>query len=138
MTNPIEQYGYKAQTTFWMDFTIADRFGENAVRDTYKRAMRTYERAIRTWKDNHIYLTELAMVLSFARAWEMDGNLQKSLQYVILIVWDILADVFLYSQATQYKSGSDVASSRWNFDCGGRMYSRYFRKVRFLSRPFYK
>ena len=26
------------QTTFWMDFTIADRFGINAVKDTFKRA----------------------------------------------------------------------------------------------------
>lgn len=57
MTNPIEQFGYKAQTTFWMDFSIADRFGESAVRDTYKRAMQG-------WKDNHIYLTELVMVLN--------------------------------------------------------------------------
>lgn len=66
MTNPIEQYGYKAQTTFWMDFSIADRFGADAIRDTYKRAMEG-------WKDNYIYLTELVMVLNH-KIWQWHGK----------------------------------------------------------------
>ena len=49
--------GYKPQTTFWSDFTIADRFGYFAVQDTYKRAFNE-------WKGNYIYLTELVMVLN--------------------------------------------------------------------------
>lgn len=57
IANPIEQFGYKAQTTFWQDFSIADRFGLDAICDTYRRAMAG-------WKDNHIYLTELVMVLN--------------------------------------------------------------------------
>ena len=57
ITNPIELYGYKAKTTFWQDFTIADAFGKAAVVDTYKRAMRD-------WKSNYIYLTELVLVLN--------------------------------------------------------------------------
>ena len=28
---------YECQTTFWEDFTIADEFGLEAVRDTYSR-----------------------------------------------------------------------------------------------------
>jgi len=52
-----EEMGYKPQTTFWEDFTIADRFGINAIKDTYKRAFNE-------WKDNYIYLTELVMVLN--------------------------------------------------------------------------
>lgn len=30
--------GYECQTTFWEDFSIAERFGVEAIRDTYKRA----------------------------------------------------------------------------------------------------
>lgn len=55
--NPIEQFGYEAKTTFWMDFSIADRFGVDGVKDTYKRAMDS-------WKNDYIYLTELYMVLN--------------------------------------------------------------------------
>ena len=52
-----ENMGYEAQTTFWSDFSIADKFGEAAVRDTFERVMKE-------WKCNHIYLTELVMVLN--------------------------------------------------------------------------
>lgn len=48
---------YECKTTFWMDFSIADRFGIAAVRDTFKRAFRE-------WKGNTVYLTELVMVLN--------------------------------------------------------------------------
>ena len=34
--------GYKPQTTFWEDFSIADRFGLDALRDTYQRSMELY------------------------------------------------------------------------------------------------
>lgn len=53
---------YEYKTTFWMDFSIADRFGISAVRDTYKRAFNE-------WKDDYIYLTELVMVLNH-KIWE--------------------------------------------------------------------
>jgi len=49
--------GYVLTTTFWEDFSIADRFGENAIKDTFKRAFNE-------WKGNHIYLTELVIVLN--------------------------------------------------------------------------
>ena len=54
--------GYKPQTTFYEDFSIADRFGIPAVKDTYGRAFRD-------WKNNHIYLTELVMALNW-KIWE--------------------------------------------------------------------
>lgn len=31
--------GYELQTTFWNDFSIADRFGLSAVQDTSNRAL---------------------------------------------------------------------------------------------------
>lgn len=52
-----ELTGYVPKTTFWQDFSIADNFGISAVRDTYTRAMGE-------WKENHIFLTELVMVLN--------------------------------------------------------------------------
>lgn len=54
-------YGYKLMTTFWNDFIIAEQFGVNAIKETYKRAFTE-------WKDNYKYLTELVMVLNW-RSW---------------------------------------------------------------------
>lgn len=54
--------GYKPITTFYEDFSIADRFGIEAVKDTYRRAMKG-------WKHNYEYLTELVMALNW-KIWE--------------------------------------------------------------------
>lgn len=53
-----EQTGYKPITTFYMDFSIADKFGVNGIKSTY-------ENAFRSWKNNYKYITELAMVLNW-------------------------------------------------------------------------
>lgn len=58
--------GYETKTTFYLDFSIADRFGISAVKDTYNRAFNE-------WKNNHEYLTELVMVLNW-KVWEHYGN----------------------------------------------------------------
>ena len=55
--NVEELTGYKPITTFWQDFSIADRFGIDAIKDTFSRAFKE-------WKGNYKYLTELAMVLN--------------------------------------------------------------------------
>ena len=57
-----EMTGYKPQTTFYTDFSIADHFGINAIKDTYNRAFSE-------WKDNVVYLTELVMALNW-KIWE--------------------------------------------------------------------
>lgn len=49
--------GYEMQTTFLQDFAIADRFGPEAVKDTFKRAFNE-------WKNNYVYLTELVIALN--------------------------------------------------------------------------
>ena len=54
--------GYEMTTTFWSDFSIADHFGINAIKDTYNRAFNE-------WKDSYIYLTELVIVLNH-KIWE--------------------------------------------------------------------
>lgn len=57
---------YEFKTTFWSDFTIADHFGVEAIKDTY-------ERAFNEWKDNYIYLTELVLVLNW-KIWQWYDN----------------------------------------------------------------
>ena len=54
--------GYHPITTFWQDFSIADKFGKRAILDTYKRAFDE-------WKGNYKYLTELVMVLNH-KSWQ--------------------------------------------------------------------
>lgn len=53
---------YDFKTTFWSDFSIADRYGIPAIKDTYNRAFQE-------WKDNYIYLTELVLVLNW-KIWQ--------------------------------------------------------------------
>ena len=43
--------------TFWMDFTIADAFGVNAIKDTFKRAFKE-------WKSDYKMLTALVVTLN--------------------------------------------------------------------------
>lgn len=57
-----EMTGYKPMTTFWSDFEIAERFGLEAIKDTYRRASRE-------WADVVEYFTELVMVLNW-KLWE--------------------------------------------------------------------
>jgi len=59
--------GYETKTTFWQDFSIADMFGVNAVRDTYHRAFTE-------WHDNIVYVTELSLVLN----WKIWQHYQKN------------------------------------------------------------
>lgn len=54
--------GYKPKTTFYEDFSIADHFGQAAVKDTFNRAFKH-------WKQDYEYLTELVMVLNW-KIWE--------------------------------------------------------------------
>ena len=56
----------RVSTTFWQDFSIAEKFGIIAVKDTYKRAFTE-------WKNSYKYLTELVMVLNH-KAWLHYGN----------------------------------------------------------------
>lgn len=55
--------GYKPQTTFYEDFSIADRFGIPAVKDTYRRAIKTADSM------GYKYLTEFVMALNW-KIWE--------------------------------------------------------------------
>ena len=49
--------GYKPLTSFWEDFSIADKFGVKGIKETFKQS---FEES----KDNYKYLTELVLVLN--------------------------------------------------------------------------
>lgn len=61
-----ENCGYETMTTFWEDFSIADRFGAKAIKDTYNRVMKE-------WEGNVKYLSELVLVLNH-KIWEHDED----------------------------------------------------------------
>mgnify|MGYP003463509194 FL=1 len=61
-----EMTGYKPITTFYTDFSIADKFGVEAIKDTYKRVFQE-------WKYDYKYITELAMVLNW-KLWRWYGK----------------------------------------------------------------
>ena len=58
--------GYKQISTFYEDFSIADHFGVDAIKDTYKRAFTG-------WKNDTKMITELDMVLNW-KSWEHADN----------------------------------------------------------------
>ena len=67
-------------TTFRQDFTIADKFGAGAVKDTYKRAFRD-------WKTNVIYMTELCIVLNW-KIWEHHNAGHSAYAQVYNDLWE--------------------------------------------------
>jgi len=60
---------YERQTTFWEGFSIAERFGAEAIRDTYKRARAE-------WINDKVYGTELSMVLDH-KCWHWCEKTQR-------------------------------------------------------------
>ena len=64
---------YEFKTTFWSDFTIADAFGTEAIKDTFNRAFKY-------WKNNYEYLTELVLVLN----WKIWQHYEKNETYAKL------------------------------------------------------
>lgn len=59
--------GYKPFTTFYEDFSIADAFGIDAIKDTYKRAFNA-------WKHDYKYITEFIMAVHWKFYEHYDTN----------------------------------------------------------------
>lgn len=71
-----ELTGYKPETTFWQDFSIAEKMnGLNGVQDTFNRAFKE-------WSDRYRYLTELVLVLNW-KCWDWydQGDEDMSMLY---------------------------------------------------------
>lgn len=93
----MNETGYKMMTTFWSDFTVADRFGATAIKDTYKRAFNE-------WKDNYQYLTELVMVLNW-KIWQHYEANNESISRIYNDLWektDIYAQEHLKGEELSY------------------------------------
>lgn len=63
-----EMTGYKPLTTFYTDFSIADKYGVEAIKETY-------DMAFKEWKNDYKYLTELNMVMSW-KSFEHENNME--------------------------------------------------------------
>ncbi len=88
--------GYETMTTFWLDFTIAERFGVAAIKDTYKRAFKE-------WKGNYKYLTELVMVLNWKICQHYEDN--EPIARVYNELWeeaDLYAQENLHGEEAKY------------------------------------
>lgn len=70
---------YRPFTTFYDDFSIADRFGKAAIKDTLKRAWDA-------WKDDYKYLTELVMTLNW-KSFEWYGKGREDLCELYSELW---------------------------------------------------
>lgn len=79
------ELGLTIQTTFWDDFSIADRFGVKAVNDTYKRGF-VYAKA------DYKYLTEFIIVLNH-KIWQLHGQGRMELAKAYDKLWR-LADEY--------------------------------------------
>lgn len=66
--------GYQLKTTFWEDFSIADRFGVKAIKDSYQKAFKE-------WKNNVVYVTELTLVLNHKIWQHADRDIEKMRVY---------------------------------------------------------
>ena len=75
----INMTGYEPKTTFWSDFSIAEPFGEKAIRDTYKRAFKE-------WKNNKEYVTELVMMLNW-KIWHHNDKGHDALAHLYDELW---------------------------------------------------
>ena len=58
---------YEFKTTFWMDFNIAEQYGIDAVKETFKRVFRE-------WNTNYTFLYELTLVMNLKCWYHYENN----------------------------------------------------------------
>ena len=71
--------GYERKTTFFSDLSIAEWYGADSVRDTYKNVMRS-------WVNNVVYFTEFVMSLNW-KIWEHHARGNEELALVYDELW---------------------------------------------------
>lgn len=70
----MKEVGYDMMTTFWEDFSIADKYGVPGIKDTYKRAFNE-------WKGNYKFFTELVIVLNHKIWQHYEGDRELAALY---------------------------------------------------------
>ena len=79
--SPAQEMNYTEITTCWTDFSIADRFGEKAIRDTYTKLFNQ-------WKDKHPKeITELTLILNW-KIWQHYEQGNEALAQVYNELWE--------------------------------------------------
>ena len=71
----MKENGNEVKTTFWEDFSIAERFGLSAIQDTFNRAFKE-------WKEDYEFLTELVLVLNH-KIWQYHEKDRSSRNFTI-------------------------------------------------------
>ena len=67
--------GYTQRTTFWDDFTLAEKLGLLAIE-------RTYRNAFNSWKTDVVFITELVLVLNWKMLYMDERHMtEKSVMY---------------------------------------------------------
>lgn len=74
-----ELNGYETQTTLYQDFTIADAFGIDAIKDTYKRVFEECKHSVE-------FMTELSLVLNH-KIWEYYHKQNSGLMITYDTLW---------------------------------------------------
>jgi hypothetical protein len=70
----MKEVGYNLMTTFWEDFSIADKYGIAGVKNTYRRAFNE-------WKDDYKFFTELTLVLNHKIWQHYEGDRELAALY---------------------------------------------------------
>lgn len=77
--------GYKQITTAFMDFGIAEVYGEKAIRETYLALFNNF-------KNDYRYLTELVMVLNW-KMWQHYEDKNEAMSKLYQELWEV-ADLY--------------------------------------------
>lgn len=99
----------RVKTTFHMDFAIAERFGVNAIKDTYKRA-------VKEWLDNCAYYTELVVVLN-QRCWYFYDKFNEKKDERYKRLSKLYSDLFYEARDKgfdTYKHGTEEFEHFWS------------------------
>ena len=86
-----EETGYKPISTFWEDFSIAEKCSVLSIKQTY-------EMAFKFWKSNYKMMTELCMVLNH-KIWLWYDLQNEDLSKVYNGLWEQL-DIYLQDNLT--------------------------------------
>ena len=96
-----ELTGYRPLTTFYTDFSIADKFGIEAIRNTF-------DNIFESWKEDYIFLTELVMVLSWKSfEHEKDNDLCKLYSELYYMVDSYTCENLTKDELSYYFSTTD-------------------------------
>ena len=102
----MKEVGYNLMTTFWEDFSIADKYGIAGVKDTYRRAFN--ER-----KDDYKFFTELTLVLNHKIWQHYEGDRELAALYDRL--WRAVSAMH---RGAEFRHGlvEDITGHQWSLN----------------------